>query len=96
MITTGSYRKRENKNGKHSWQIVVELPKDPMTGKRVRRYRTLEGGSKKDAERAMHEFIRELEKGYYVTNNKITKKIARLLVALAIILIIIFLVILAT
>lgn len=72
MITTGSYRKRENKNGKHSWQIVVELPKDPMTGKRVRRYRTLEGGSKKDAERAMHEFIRELEKGYYVTNNKIT------------------------
>lgn len=72
MITTGSYRKREKKNGKHSWQIVVELPKDPMTGKRVRRYTSLEGGSKKDAERAMHEFIRELEKGYYVTNNKIT------------------------
>lgn len=71
MITSGSYRKRKRKDGSHSWQIVIELPKDPMTGKRVRRYTTLDGGSKKDAERAMHEFIRELEKGYYVTNNKI-------------------------
>ena len=70
MITSGSIMKRETANG-HHWQITIELPKDPITGKRVRRYKTVRG-TKKEAERAMHEYIRELEKGYYVTNNKIT------------------------
>ena len=70
MITSGSIRRRENDKG-HSWQITIELPKDPITGKRVRRYKTVEG-TKKEAERAMAEYIRELEKGYHVTNSKIT------------------------
>lgn len=70
MITSGSYRKRKRSDGSHYWQITIELPKDPITGKRVRRYRSVDGG-KKDAERAMHEFIREIEKGYYVTDSKI-------------------------
>ena len=69
MITTGSMRKRKYKKG-FVWQITIELPKDPITGKRVRRYKTVEG-TKREAERAMHEFIREIEKGYYVTNSKI-------------------------
>ena len=69
MITSGSMRKRKYKNG-YVWQITIELPKDPITGKRVRRYKTVEG-TKKEAERAMHEFIRTIEKGYYVTNSKI-------------------------
>jgi len=69
MITSGSIRERDKK--KHLWQITIELPKDPVTGKRVRRYKTVQG-TKKEAEHAMHEYIRELEKGYYVTNNKIT------------------------
>ena len=67
MITTGSIRERKHK----VWQITIELPKDPITGKRNRRYRTVEG-SKKEAERAMHEFITELEKGYYVANSNIS------------------------
>lgn len=71
MITSGSYRKRKRADGSHYWQITIELPKDPITGKRVRKYRSVDGG-KKDAERAMHEYIRELEKGYYVTDSKIT------------------------
>ena len=71
MITTGSYRKRYRADGSHFWQITIELPKDPISGKRVRRYRSVDG-SKKDAERAMHEFIREIEKGYYMTDSKIT------------------------
>lgn len=71
MITTGSYRKRKRTDGSHFWQITIELPKDPITGKRVRKYKSVEG-TKKDAERAMHEYIRELEKGYYVTDSKIT------------------------
>lgn len=70
MINTGSIRKRKNKNGTTSWEIVIELPKDPLTGKRVRKYRTV-GGTKKEAEREMHKFIDELEKGYYVKDNKI-------------------------
>lgn len=70
MITTGSIRKKKTSKG-YSWQITIELPKDPITGKRNRRFKTV-GGTKKDAEKAMHEFIRELEKGYHVTNTKIT------------------------
>ena len=67
MITTGSIRERKHK----VWQITIELPKDPITGKRNRKYRTVEG-NKKEAERAMHEFITELEKGYYVANSNIS------------------------
>ena len=67
MITTGSIRERKHK----VWQITIELPKDPITGKRNRRYRTVEG-TKKEAERAMHEFITELEKGIYVANSNIS------------------------
>ena len=67
MITSGSIRQRRPK----VWQITIELPKDPITGKRNRRYRTVEG-TKKEAERAMHEFITELEKGYYVANSNIS------------------------
>jgi len=70
MITSGSIRKRDTAEGK-TWQITIELPKDPITGKRIRKYKTVEG-TKKEAERAMHEYIRELEKGYYVTDSKIT------------------------
>ena len=60
MITTGSIRKRKRTDGSHYWQIVVELPKDPITKKRVRKYRSVEG-KKKDAEqensRSFHERI---------------------------------------
>lgn len=71
MITTGSYRKRKRADGSHYWQITIELPRDPITGKRNRRYKSVDG-TKKEAERAMHEFIREIEKGYYVTDSKTT------------------------
>lgn len=71
MITTGSYRKRYRTDGSHFWQITIELPKDPITGKRNRRYKSVDG-TKKEAERAMHEFVREIEKGYYVTDSKTT------------------------
>ena len=71
MITTGNIQPRQTKRGGRKWQISIDLPRDPVTGKRVRRFKTV-SGTKKEAERAMHEFIRELEKGYYVTNEKIT------------------------
>lgn len=70
MITTGNITRRKTKKG-YAWQITVELPKDALTGKRVRRYKTVEG-TKKEAERAMHQFISEIERGYYVADNKIS------------------------
>ena len=70
MITSGSIRKRKRKKG-YAWEITIELPVDPVTGKRVRKYMTVEG-TKKEAERAMHKVISDLEKGYYVTDDKIT------------------------
>lgn len=70
MISSGSIIKRKTKKGS-VWQITIELPKDPVTGKRVRRYKTV-NGTKKEAEVAMREMINEIEKGYYVTDNKIS------------------------
>lgn len=70
MITSGSMTKRKRKKG-YVWEIVIELPVDPVTKKRVRKYMTVEG-TKKEAERAMHKFISDLEKGYYVADDKIT------------------------
>ena len=72
MITSGSIKKRVNKKG-HSWQITIEMPKDPITGKRVRKYRTVYG-TKKEAEREMHKFIDELEKGI----EKLTEELLKL------------------
>ena len=69
-MLTGNITKRKTKKG-HCWQITVELPKDNVTGRRNRRYKTVEG-TKKEAERAMHEFIMEIEKGCYVKNSNIT------------------------
>ena len=70
MIVSGSMRKRENANGK-SWQITVELPRDPITGKRNRVYRTV-NGTKKEAEHEMRKLITEIEKGVYIPDNNIT------------------------
>ncbi len=67
MITTGSIRKRKTKAG-YDWQITVELPKDPITGKRSRKYKTVTG-TKKEAEHAMREYMDEIESGYYVSGN---------------------------
>ena len=71
MITSGSMRKKKNKDGSTSWELVIELPKDAITGKRIRKYRTIRG-TKKEAERELHKFIDVLEKGYYVKDDKIT------------------------
>ena len=59
-ITTGNIQPRKTKKGQ-KWQITVDLPRDPITGKRNRKFKTV-SGTKKEAERAMHEFIRELER----------------------------------
>lgn len=70
MIATGNIQKRKRKNG-YAWEITIEMPPDPITKKRNRVSKTVTG-TKKEAEKVMRKLIAEAEKGYHVTNNKIT------------------------
>lgn len=54
-----------------TWEITIEMPPDPITKKRNRTTKTVRG-TKKEAEQLMRKLIDEAEKGYHVTNNKIT------------------------
>lgn len=69
-MVTGNIQKRKRKNG-YSWEITIETPPNPITKKRNRTTKTVKG-TKKDAEQMMRKLIAEAEKGYHVTNNKIT------------------------
>ena len=71
MIVSGNVQKRARKNG-IAWEITIELPVDPVTGKRIRKYKTVKNATKKEAEQVMRKMIDEIEKGYYVENSKIT------------------------
>lgn len=55
-------RKRTNKNGSISWQITVEGVRDPITGKRERFYRTV-NGTKKQAHAVELEMLNQLSSG---------------------------------
>ena len=65
-MATGHLRKRTNKNGSVSWQVIIEGERDPMTGKRERYYKTI-NGTKKQAEATMRKLIAEVENGGIVT-----------------------------
>ena len=70
MMVTGNIQKRKRKSG-YAWEITIEMPPDPITKKRNRTSKTV-NGTKKEAEQIMRKLISEAEKGYHVTNNKIT------------------------
>ncbi len=59
------------KRSKDSWTIIVELGRDPITGKRKRHWQSLKG-SKKDAERELSKILTELDTGVYLKPAKIT------------------------
>ena len=71
MIVSGNIQKRTRKNG-IAWEITIELPRDPVTGERIRKYKSVKNVTKKEAEQVMRKMIDEIEKGYYVENSKIT------------------------
>lgn len=73
MPFTGHIRKRDSKSGITTYQIVVEEELEFSTGKRKRYYKTVKG-SKKQAEKAMREFITELENQTFTKDSKITVK----------------------
>ena len=70
MNLSGNIVKKKTKKG-HAWQITVEMPRDPITGKRNRKYKTI-SGTKKEAEQELRRFINELEHGEYIADNNIT------------------------
>lgn len=61
-MTTGHIKTRKGKNGNISYQLVVEVEPDPVTGKRNRYYRTVKG-TKKQVNDALRKFQNEIESG---------------------------------
>lgn len=57
--------------GKDTWVIVVDVGKDPATGKRKQKWLTVKG-TKRDADRKLAELLNDLNKGSYVEPPKIT------------------------
>jgi integrase len=65
----GTIDKRVGKRGP-SYRVRVELPPDPITGKR--RYRAETHGTRKEAERRLAEWITEIDRGIAVDGTKMT------------------------
>ncbi len=62
----GHIRKRGD-----SWSIVVELGRDPVTGKRKQQWQSIKG-TKKDAERELSLALSHIEQGSYTKPTKVT------------------------
>lgn len=61
-MATGHLRKRVGVDGAVSYQLIVEGERDPISGKRERRYKTIKG-TKKAAEAALRRMIDDMENG---------------------------------
>ena len=68
-MATGHLRPIENKKGK-SWQIVLELERDPVTGKRERRCKTVKGSKKQVNYETALAFIRYSGIAYIKVGNR--------------------------
>ncbi|MGD0856105.1 MAG: site-specific integrase [Dehalococcoidia bacterium] len=56
---------------KGSWSIVIDIGKDPATGKRRQQWYTVKG-TKREADSKMRELLETKEKGTYIHPNKLT------------------------
>lgn len=66
-MATGHLEKRYNS----SWTIVIELGRDPVTGKRKRITKSVKR-TKKKAQKIMHEMVHEIEIGTFVKPTELT------------------------
>ncbi|MDZ4042529.1 MAG: tyrosine-type recombinase/integrase [Eubacteriales bacterium] len=69
-MARGRITKREGKHGV-SYDLVVEVGTDPLTGKRRRKVEAFRG-TKKDAEKRLAELIRAVDTGSYCDPGKLT------------------------
>jgi len=63
----GSVRQRS----KGSWQICLDIGRDPATGKRLRHFENVRG-RKAEAQKRLHELLNCLEQGAYVKPSRLT------------------------
>ena len=63
----GSIRQRS----KGSWEVCLDIGRDPATGKRQRHFESVRG-RKLDAQKRLHELFHTLEQGTYVKPNRVT------------------------
>lgn len=59
------------RQGKNSWRIRYELPRDPKTGKRRQGSETVRG-TRKDAEKRLREILAEIDRGAFAPPAKMT------------------------
>ena len=59
------------KRSKGSWTIIINLGRDPTTGKRKQQWVTVRG-TKKAAEQKLADLRNELDTGSYVKPDKVT------------------------
>ena len=70
-MASGNIVKRKLKSGKVHYEITVEGDRDPITGDRVRAYKTVK--TEKEAKSLMHKMICDMEKG--IVTRKTTKTV---------------------
>jgi len=67
-MATGHLKPRENKDGSKSYQITIELDPDPISGKRIRRYKTVKG-TKKQANAKLLELLAQYNSGNVISTS---------------------------
>ncbi len=66
-MSAGSIRPR----GPGAWELKYDVGRDPLTGKRITKYRTVRG-TKRDAQRELRELLGAVDKGQHVDPGKLT------------------------
>ena len=66
----GSIQKRTGKNGRVTWTVVVDLPRDPATGKR--KQTRLSAPTRKELETKLAEMLTAISRGTYVEPTILT------------------------
>ena len=61
------------KRGKNSYTVVLNMGKDPATGKRNQQWVSVKG-NKKDAEKRLSEMLHQIDTGSFMAPGKTTVK----------------------
>ncbi len=71
-MASGHIKTKTLKNGKKSYNIVIDKGRDPMTGKRLRVQKAVKNITKKEAEKILRNMLIEAEQGLLIDSNNIT------------------------
>lgn len=59
------------RRGAASWRLKYDIGRDPLTGKRITKFKTVTG-TKRDAQRELRELLGAADKGHHVDPGKLT------------------------